>query len=147
MVGWMIPCRIIPYLRNLILEVTGYAREDNFFVGNRAWTPFNSQNTALARRVLQAYFLSPHVGRFDDIFASFIVKRIADHLGEGVAFGRPLVRQTRNQHDAWEDLDLERMGCRLCDKFVDALALFPLAFRSSSCIPEEKRSTLQFHRI
>ena len=103
-------------------EVTGYAREDNFFVGNRAWTPFNSQNTALARRVLPAYFLSPHVGRFDDIFASFIVKRIADHLGEGVAFGRPLVRQTRNQHDAWEDLDLERMGCRLCDEFVDALA-------------------------
>ena len=57
--------------------------DHNFFLAPGARGPFNSQNTILARAVLPAYFLSPNVGRYDDIFASFMVKRIADHLGWG----------------------------------------------------------------
>ncbi len=98
-----------------------YRREANFLVAPGCWTPFNSQNTALARAVLPAYFLSPFVGRFDDILASFIVKRIADHLNEGIAFGRPLVRQERNEHDLLKDLALENFGMKITDAFVQAL--------------------------
>ncbi len=98
-----------------------YRREANFLVAPGCWTPFNSQNTALARAALPAYFLSPFVGRFDDILASFIVKRIADHLKEGIAFGRPLVRQERNEHDLLNDLALENLGMKITDAFVHAL--------------------------
>jgi hypothetical protein len=72
------------------------------------WSPFNSQNTALHRSVIPAYFLDPYIGRYDDIWASYVVKKIADHLGDSIAFGSPIVRQNRNQHNYWKDLDAER---------------------------------------
>ena len=104
------------------IDVTGYRLDHNFFLIPGAHAPFNSQNTVLARTVIPAYFLSPHVGRYDDIFASFVVKRIADHLGWGICFGRPLVRQERNEHDLSRDLDLERFGMRHVDALTEALA-------------------------
>ena len=104
------------------VEVIRYRLDHNFFLAPGARSPFNSQNTLLARAVLPAYFLSPNVGRYDDIFASFIVKRIADHLGWGVSFGRPLVRQERNEHDLLRDFDLECLGMSLVDSLTEDLA-------------------------
>jgi len=85
------------------------------------WSPFNSQNTALARGVIPAYFLSPYTGRYDDIWASYIVNRISEHFGDVIRFGDPLVRQQRNPHDLWRDLDVERNGMILTDDFCVAL--------------------------
>ena len=86
------------------------------------WAPFNSQNTAIARRVIPGYFLSPKVGRYDDIWASYIVKHISDHLDEHIVFGAPLVKQERNPHNYWRDLDMERYGHALSLTFVNTLA-------------------------
>lgn len=72
------------------------------------WSPFNSQNTALHRSIIPAYFLHPFIGRYDDIWASYVVKKIADHLGDHIAFGKPLVRQDRNVHNYWKDLEKEK---------------------------------------
>ena len=36
-------------------------------------SPFNSQNTLVSRKVIKDYFLFPHIGRMDDIWASFYV--------------------------------------------------------------------------
>jgi hypothetical protein len=91
------------------------------------WSPFNSQNTALAREVIPAYFLSPYIGRYDDIWASYIVKKIADHLGHVIQFGRPLVRQERNRHNYFADFDKERFGLETTTDFVDALTTVRLA--------------------
>jgi hypothetical protein len=90
------------------------------------WSPFNSQNTALVRDVLPAYFLSPYIGRYDDIWASYIVNRIAQHFRDLIAFGQPLVRQQRNPHNLWKDLDAERDGMILTDDFCAALRSIPL---------------------
>lgn len=106
----------------LSVDVETYTRDSNFFVARGAWTPFNSQNTALTKSAMSAYFLSPYVGRYDDILASFVVKRIADHFGDGISFGYPLVRQDRNEHDLLHDLSLEFLGTKITDAFVDALA-------------------------
>ncbi len=104
------------------IEAVAYDRKDNFTLAKSAWCPFNSQNTALTRQSLPAYFLSPYVGRYDDIWASYLYKRIADQLNVRVAFGRPLVHQNRNPHDLWLDASLERMGTELTDIFVGWLA-------------------------
>ena len=85
------------------------------------WSPFNSRNTALMRDVIPAYFLSPCVGRYDDIWPSYIVVRIAQHLGDVIAYGHPLLRQKRNDHSHWKDLDNERVGMLLTDEFCAAL--------------------------
>lgn len=90
-------------------------------LGAETWSPFNSQNTALRREVIPAYFLSPAIGRYDDIWASYIVKKIANHLGHYIHFGLPLVRQQRNPHNLWKDFDQERLGMETTDAFVETL--------------------------
>jgi hypothetical protein len=85
------------------------------------WSPFNSQNTGLMRDVVPAYFLGPYIGRYDDIWPSYVVTRIAQHLGDVIAYGDPLVRQKRNVHDLWKDLDNERNGMLMTDDFCAAL--------------------------
>jgi hypothetical protein len=111
--------------------------EGNFALVPGTWSPFNSQNTALAREVLPAYFLSPYIGRYDDIWASYIVQRIAEHLGDVVSFGNPLVRQERNPHDLWKDLDAERNGMILTDEFCEALRAVSLRANSyAECFGE-----------
>lgn len=108
------------------IDVTAYKRAGYFALSAGTWAPFNSQNTAIARECVPAYFLCPDIGRFDDIWASYVVKRIADHLGDFISFGAPLVRQKRNPHDLWADLDLERMGMQLTDIFCTWLRAIPL---------------------
>lgn len=88
--------------------------------------PFNSQNTALHRDVIPAYCLATGLGRYDDIVASYIVKRIADHLGDYISFGEPIVRQVRNEHDVYKDLADEMTGMQLIDRIVDWLYEIPL---------------------
>ncbi len=85
------------------------------------WSPFNSQNTALARDVMPAYFMSPYVGRYDDIWPSYLVVRIAEHLRDVVAYGDPIVRQKRNAHNLWRDLDNERFGMMETTNLCEAL--------------------------
>ena len=85
------------------------------------WSPFNSQNTAMLRDLIPAYFQSPFVGRYDDIWPSYIATRIIQHMGDVVAFGQPLLRQKRNEHNLWKDMDNERIGSILTDEFCDVL--------------------------
>lgn len=99
------------------IDVVEYRLKENFAMDIGTWAPFNSQNTALHRSVIPAYFLVPEIGRFDDIWASYIVKRVADHLGDYISFGFPLVKQDRNEHDLWLDAFQEKLGTQLSDQF------------------------------
>ena len=87
------------------------------------WSPFNCQNTALAREVIPAYFLSPHIGRHSDIFASYVIARLAEHFGNIISFGMPLANHARDTypHSLWHDFDIERWGIQNTDFFCDAL--------------------------
>ena len=93
----------------------------NFALYPGTWSPFNSQNTALARNVIPAYFLSPYIGRYDDIWASYILRRIMDHLGDIGTFGLPLVRQFRNPHDLFIDLAKEIDCMEITNQFCQFL--------------------------
>jgi hypothetical protein len=99
---------------------------ERFTLHPGTWSPFNSQNTALAREVIPAYFMSPCVGRYDDIWPSYLVTRIANHFEDVIAYGSPLLRQKRNEHNLWKDLDDERVGMLLSDEFCATLRSIPL---------------------
>jgi len=105
----------------LPVDVSEFKRRSNFALDIGTWSPFNSQNTALSREVIPAYFLSPDVGRYDDIWASYVIKRIADHLGHYISFGKPLVYQERNPHNYFKDYEKEKHGMALSDLFCDWL--------------------------
>jgi hypothetical protein len=79
-------------------------------VDPHTWTVFNSQNTAVVRELIPAWFMMPGVGRHDDIYASLIVQRVARERGLHVHFGPPFTYQQRNKHDLVKDLRAEIDG-------------------------------------
>lgn len=81
--------------------------EEYFPISSDKLSPFNSQNTFISREVLHRYFLFPHVGRMDDIWASYYVQA---KLGAKVVYGKPSVFQARNVHDLVKDMKQEYIG-------------------------------------
>lgn len=104
------------------IDVVEYTRKENFALDKNTYCPFNSQNTALHRDIVPAYFLCNNIGRFDDIWASFVIERIAWHLDDYISFGQPLVVQNRNDHDLWIDAYAEEEGTKYTPDFCKWLA-------------------------
>ena len=80
-------------------------------------SPFNSQNTLLNRNVIKDYFLFPHVGRMDDIWAAYYVtsKKYV------VVYGKPTVYQKRNVHNYLTDFKNETVGYNNNLKLIEDL--------------------------
>ena len=85
------------------------------------WTVFNSQNTAVIRELIPAWFMMPGVNRHDDIYASLIVQRVARERGYHVHFGSPFTYQQRNDHDLLVDLRREIDGMGNVEKLAGLL--------------------------
>lgn len=96
-------------------------RKRKLALGKNIICPLDSQNTAYQNGFWLTSFLYPFVGRFDDIFSTYITKRLADHLGYSTTYGSPIVTQKRNKHDNYQDFLLELQGMSLTNTFVDWL--------------------------
>jgi hypothetical protein len=92
-----------------------------FPLASNRMAPFDSQNTFVLREVLKHYFLFPHIGRMDDIWAGYYVQ------GKGMfpVFGKPSVYQERNVHDLIRDMRAEYLGYEFNLKLVQDLAEDP----------------------
>lgn len=112
------------------IDVVSYNRNENYALDSGVFSPFNSQNTTIHRDIVPAYFLVPEIGRFDDIWASYIVERVAWEMGDVVTYGQPLVRQNRNEHDLWADAYAEEMGTKLTPFFCNMLRSIPLSAKT-----------------
>lgn len=81
--------------------------DDNLFpIASNKPAPFNSQNTFMKGSLLKDYFLFPHVGRMDDIWAAYYVQA----KGSKVVYGKASVYQERNIHDLIKDMKQEYLG-------------------------------------
>jgi hypothetical protein len=117
--------------------VTGYREGFDGFtaVAHGTSMAFNSQNTAFHRDLMPAMYLMPmggrcgplEVGRYDDIWMGIFVKVIADHLGDFVTVGRPLVKQLRNDHDLIGDMLVEIPAQRITNRMVMSLKRLELS--------------------
>jgi hypothetical protein len=85
------------------------------------WAPFNSQATIYRADVVPLMFMLPGVGRYDDIWASYIARRVMDHFNLSVYYGNPAVHQDRNAHNVMTDLSHEIFGMTFNDEFIQAL--------------------------
>lgn len=85
------------------------------------FTPFDSQNTFLAREVLPVYMVLPHVGRMDDIWASYIVEHLLDVRP---VFCSPTVYQARNTQSTLINLEKEIFGYRNTLNFIRNISEF-----------------------
>ena len=90
----------------------------NVVLSDSTWTPINTQNTAMRREAVFAYyyfkmgypFQGGQIDRYGDIFSGFFLEKCAHHLGGGVRVGSPCVDHKRNSHNYLKDANQE-MGC------------------------------------
>ncbi len=99
-------------------------------------SPFNSQNTLISRKVVRDYFLFPHIGRMDDIWASFYVTS----KKYKVIYNEPTVYQQRNVHNLIKDFKDEYIG------YTNSLNLVENLYKDSNNIYKflPKKSSLAF---
>jgi Reversibly glycosylated polypeptide len=85
-------------------------------LGRNSWAPINTQNTALRRDVIPAYYYirmgypisgNTTIDRYGDIFSGYFAQACAKHLGGAVRFGTPMVEHRRNSHSYMKDAGRE----------------------------------------
>ncbi|MBI3665326.1 MAG: hypothetical protein HY236_03740, partial [Acidobacteria bacterium] len=87
-------------------------------LGPAAHSPINTQNTAVWREAVSAYYYvvmgqdlgGLKIDRYGDIWSGFFIKKCADHLGHFCRIGTPVARHVRNRHDLFLDLKQELYG-------------------------------------
>lgn len=113
----------------------------NYFpLASNTISPFNSQNTFLSKDVLEDYFLMPHIGRMDDIWASYYLQA----KGHKVVFGKASVFQERNEHDLIKDMKNEYIGYENNLNLINDLAKDPEAIQKY--LPESSRNAWKLYR-
>ena len=90
-----------------------------FVIGANDFAPFDSQNTAWRRDAAPLMCVLPGIGRYDDIWGSYIAQRAMWEMGIHLSFGQPFVLHERNPQDPIENMIEELHGLkysrRLCD--------------------------------
>jgi hypothetical protein len=77
-----------------------------FPIASNAMSPFSAASTFLRADLLADYFLFPHVGRMDDIWAAYYLQS----LGHRPVFTRPTVFHERSPRDLTREMKLEYLG-------------------------------------
>lgn len=96
--------------------------------GSDQISPFNSQNTFISREVIPYYMVLPHVGRMDDIWASYIIQK---KFKDSVVYNKASVFQDRNEQDLITNLEKEIIGYRNTLSFInDKYQMPPDALRA-----------------
>lgn len=95
--------------------------KDDIALAPGTWAPFNSQAVIYRAELAPLMMVWPGVGRYDDIWASYLARCVMDSYDLGVYYGAPAVRQERNEHNLLNDLQLEFMGMTWTDKLVSVL--------------------------
>jgi len=108
-----------------------------FGLNRSSWTSFNNQNTSISKNVTDIYFTPPSTGRNSDIWTSYFIYKILDHMNTYICFGRPIVKQIRNIHNLWEDLNDELKNNINTDNFVNLLRSITLSKKNYFSVTEE----------
>jgi len=92
-----------------------------FGLSPATWSPFNYQNTSLCRELIPLYYRPISAKRNADIWTAYLINKLAQHFNDVITFGQPLVKQIRNPHSLWEDLDVELINNRATDYLITIL--------------------------
>jgi hypothetical protein len=90
------------------------------------WSPINTQNTALLRAAVPAYYYvrmgyplqGLKIDRFGDILSGYFVQACAKHLGDLVRVGGPVADHRRTPHNLLKDLYHELAGIALIEDLL-----------------------------
>jgi hypothetical protein len=110
-------------------------RGGSLVLGPRTWSPVNTQNTALERQVVAAYYFVPMgyplagvtIDRYGDIFSGYFSQACARHLGHALRVGTPIADHRRNSHNYLRDAANELACIWLLEDLLAWLPEQPLA--------------------
>lgn len=102
----------------------------NFGLYPGTWGSFNNQNTSISKELAPIYFTPYSGARNSDIWTSFVICKLVEQMGDVVAFGSPFVKQFRNPHNLWKDLEDELTSNKATDTFVSLLRSIDLQEKS-----------------
>jgi hypothetical protein len=102
------------------------ATTGDVILGHATWSPINTQNTALMRAAMPAYYYvrmgfalqGMKIDRFGDILSGYFAQKCAKHLGHVVRFGSPVSRHRRTPHNLLVDLYHELAGIALVEELL-----------------------------
>lgn len=100
--------------------------KQSVILSQETWSPVNTQNTALMRAALPAYYYvrmgfplqGMHIDRFGDILSGYFVQKCAKHLGHVVRLGEPVADHRRTPHNLFKDLYHELAGIVLIEELL-----------------------------
>ena len=80
-------------------------------LGNKTWSPINTQNTGLRREVMASYYFLKmkyplagiEIDRYGDIFSGYLSQACVRAVGGYVRFGTPMANHIRNSHNYLND--------------------------------------------
>jgi hypothetical protein len=124
------------------------ARENfsnSYLLGPGTVMPINTQNTAILREALPAYYyvkMGHAVGgmkldRFGDIFSGFFLQKCVQAVGDCIRVGSPVVEHRRSPHNLYKDLWNELAGMVVIDDML------PLLEASLPAVADYPTATLQ----
>jgi hypothetical protein len=123
-----------------------------FALGPDTWSPINTQNTALSRPAMAAYYYvrmgfaieGLKIDRYGDILSGYFVQKCARHLGESVRLGDPICDHRRTPHNLFKDLYHELAGMVLVEELLPWLVELKLtggSYRDAyACLSDELAS-------
>ncbi len=106
-----------------------------------SYSPFNTQNTAVLGELAPLLLCCVDIGRYDDIWASYVAERVFRETGHVVAYGKPFVWQERNAQNLWNNLKDEMFGMQATDAFVSTIEAAPI---EGSTVVEKLRSVYRW---
>jgi hypothetical protein len=101
-------------------------RGTSLLLGRDTWTPINTQNTAVARDAVAAYYYvrmgfalsGMKIDRYGDIFSGYFLQKCVKHRGEAIRIGTPIADHRRTPHNLFKDLYHELAGMVILDDLL-----------------------------
>src|SRR6185369_1306881 len=111
------------------------ASEEPVFLGPRTWSPINTQNTAIARDAVAAYYYvrmgfslgGLSIDRYGDILSGYFCQACVKQRGEAIRIGSPVADHRRTPHNLFKDLYHELAGIVIIDDLLPWLTEVKLA--------------------
>jgi hypothetical protein len=95
-------------------------------LGRATWTPINTQNTAVVRDAVAAYYYvrmgfqlsGLRIDRYGDIISGYLIQKCVKTAGDAIRIGSPVADHRRTPHNLFKDLYHELAGMVLLEDLL-----------------------------
>lgn len=110
-------------------------RGGSLYVSSGTWSPINTQNTALSREAVAAYYYvrmgfdvgGLKIDRYGDILSGYFVQKCVKAKGEAIRVGTPIADHRRTPHNLFKDLYHELAGMVIIEELIPEIIESPIS--------------------